>query len=319
MFYIFNCIAVVLIILSGSWECAFAGKSHKPKASKQHAKAYGDDEPVLLDGEPMILNSKKVIKYSKMKRAGYDEKYADVMNVDESSVSDDCVTSVDADADVEMADDASDIISLEPGTWLFMCIEKIYNAKANGSLNTFLSTDPFTYIHIACCSGFTPDFRGSEGETALHKAAAYDMSDWVEALINLCGCDVMARDSQGNTPLHAAAICDADKAIDVLMFYGKRYYSEVRNNDGFTALHLAAYYNSAAAARMLCERGADVCARGFDGYTALEVAMMRDDAAKDAFIALNSFIHQYDCWDRKPENIVEKRTHPQLFVDTTRH
>ena len=84
----------------------------------------------------------------------------------------------------------------------------------------------------------------NNGYTALHIAAAKDDIPTVKALIALGA--AFTRDNEGNTPLHLAAENNHGDCIDLLWQGSYMWHTwmmdrtEVANNDGYTALHIAA-------------------------------------------------------------------------------
>jgi ankyrin repeat protein len=86
--------------------------------------------------------------------------------------------------------------------------------------------------------------------------------------------------ADGWTPLHLAAFFGRDDAVDVLLAAGADLRAVSRNHDGNTPLHAAlAGRGVGRISTSLLGRGADVRAADAGGHTALHHAAFRDDLA----------------------------------------
>jgi len=98
------------------------------------------------------------------------------------------------------------------------------------------------------------------------------------------GSDLNAGDNDGSTPLHKAAYSGETDCVALLLSHNANLSIKVcfliGSNDnilitsrqdakGATALHIAAYKNRLALAKLLIEQGADVNATDFDNVTPL--------------------------------------------------
>lgn len=92
------------------------------------------------------------------------------------------------------------------------------------------------------------------------------------------------RDRQGRTLLHAAAFRGDLAEIDQLIVAGAD--PSAADNKGFTPLHLAAQENQAGAARALLDAGAEVDRRNRWGNTALSVAVFNSRGRGDLIALL---------------------------------
>lgn len=107
-------------------------------------------------------------------------------------------------------------------------------------------------------AGARPNPPSGGGLSLAHRLAAAD-ADHELAMIGSAGVDLEARSARperfaGETPLMYAARADAARSIAVLLDHGAR--AATRNRFGMTALQIASFHGSAAAARVLLSRGA---------------------------------------------------------------
>ncbi|OAQ60148.1 ankyrin repeat domain-containing protein [Pochonia chlamydosporia 170] len=84
------------------------------------------------------------------------------------------------------------------------------------------------------------------------------------------GADVTAKDNDGWTALHLAVALGHEGVVRVLLENGADVTA--KHNDGWTALHLAAMVGHDGVVRAFLENGADVTAKDDDGRTALRFA-----------------------------------------------
>ena len=99
--------------------------------------------------------------------------------------------------------------------------------------------------------------RNERGRTALHLAVELDENkDYqiVEQLIEV-GVNVNCKDSESITPLHLCAKLNKPKFTKLLIIDGKAK-TFVRTNDGWVALHFAAFYGNVKVVKTLLECGA---------------------------------------------------------------
>ncbi|TRY64654.1 hypothetical protein DNTS_034849 [Danionella cerebrum] len=103
--------------------------------------------------------------------------------------------------------------------------------------------------------------------TALHIAVNKGFTDVVRVLIEHSA-DVNLQDSYGDTPLHDAIAKDFRSIIELLTL------ADVKKEDGFSALHLAALNNHREVAEILLKEGrCDVNQRNGRGQTALQLSV----------------------------------------------
>ncbi|KAJ1346493.1 hypothetical protein KIN20_001288 [Parelaphostrongylus tenuis] len=176
------------------------------------------------------------------------------------------------------------------------------------------------------------DYRNSEGQTAMHKAAFLSSYDNVKTLLELGAspnyrdpigltplyynmlttdsndqvaemllreaADLGVTDMHGNHEIHQACKNGLAKHVEHLLFYGAIVDAE--NVNGNTPLHVCAVNNRPECARVLLFRGADHLSVNKQGQTALHVAHIVGTTAVAEIIASHN-----------PSNIVPYRGTPQ--------
>ncbi|KAI1720125.1 ankyrin repeats (3 copies) domain-containing protein [Ditylenchus destructor] len=155
------------------------------------------------------------------------------------------------------------------------------------------------------------DFRNSEGQTGMHKAAFLSITDNVKTLLELGAspnykdpigltplyynmltadsspevaemllseaADLTIRDMHANEALHQACKNGLAKHIEHLLYYGGNI--NVQNVNGNTPLHVCAVNNRPECARVLLFRGCDYKITNKQGQTALHVAHIVNNLA----------------------------------------
>lgn len=94
--------------------------------------------------------------------------------------------------------------------------------------------------------------------------------------------DINAVDEDGNTALHVAARVNGADLVSFLIIKGAD--TEIRNNNGDTALHVAIKNSAIDAAKVLAIVHGDIFAKDADENTALELALAKGDRWYDAMI-----------------------------------
>ncbi len=130
-----------------------------------------------------------------------------------------------------------------------------------------------TYIEIfktLLAAGADPDIE-TECGTALHMAVVIANPEITRALLDK-GAKKEAQNKEGNTPLEIAIFYKSRvKSAKVLLEYGAN--ANRTNDNGWTLLHKAVYFEDEEFAEALCDHGADVNAQNF-GHTPLHIAVV---------------------------------------------
>ena len=108
------------------------------------------------------------------------------------------------------------------------------------------------------------------GNTALHYAAQWQLSQWIPLLIQL-GARTEAANATGETALFIAVRQDSPATISALVSNGASLSN--RDSLGNSALHTAVRWNAINGARSLIEHGIDINAHALSGKTALHDAV----------------------------------------------
>lgn len=112
-------------------------------------------------------------------------------------------------------------------------------------------------------------FCGTEGHTALHRAAVGGRSRAVRILISN-GSKIDARTSEGTYPLHQAADKGCVETIQVLLEAGASL--QCADDEGWTSLHAACQAGHISAVQLLVNWGASITSTTTDGCTPLHAA-----------------------------------------------
>ena len=94
--------------------------------------------------------------------------------------------------------------------------------------------------------------------------------------------DINATDENGDTALHVAARVNEADLVSFLIIKGAD--TEIRNNEGDTALHVAIKNDAIDAAKVLAIVHGDIFAKDAEENTALEIALAKGDEWYDAMI-----------------------------------
>lgn len=114
-------------------------------------------------------------------------------------------------------------------------------------------------------------------ELDVYEAAALGRADRLEALLGEDGGRALGFASDGFTPLHLAAFFAHPEAVRLLLARGAPVEVEARNPTRVRPLHSAAAGGSAEIVGLLLAAGADANARQEGDFTALHAAVMGDN------------------------------------------
>jgi ankyrin repeat protein len=149
-------------------------------------------------------------------------------------------------------------------------IKKLLGAKAIQTLFDAAKAADLQAVKTLLEEGADVDATDSDGDTALHMAAAGGDADIVLALLD-ARANANIKDSRGDSPLHVASFYGHAYVVQILINRGA--VLEERNNAGFTALHYASLNGHMEAVKTLLDAGADVNAQNFQtGATAILIA-----------------------------------------------
>jgi ankyrin repeat protein len=117
----------------------------------------------------------------------------------------------------------------------------------------------------------------AEPELNVFDAASVGRADQVRSLLDADPSRVEGWSSDGFTPLHLAAFFGYPKVVELLLARGAGVNPVARNPMKVQPLHSAAAGHHGAVARLLVEAGADVNARQEKGWTPLHAAAQTGD------------------------------------------
>jgi ankyrin repeat protein len=119
--------------------------------------------------------------------------------------------------------------------------------------------------------------RGAELD--IHAAAMAGLVDRIVTLLAEDRTRVSSYSHDGWTPLHLAAFFGHVSSAEALLAHGADVHARSRNSMGNTALHAAAAGRNVDVVAVLLAHGADVNARQNGGWTALHSAAQNGDVA----------------------------------------
>ena len=139
--------------------------------------------------------------------------------------------------------------------------QTIISAVHNGNINTLL---------FLLNSGENVNIRDANGNTALHIAVANNNYDMVDILLTF-GANPNLINNNGETALHMAINSGNAEIIANIVTY-QYLHIDARDDDGNTALHIAAARGFFPAAMILINSGANIHLENNNGQNPLEIA-----------------------------------------------
>lgn len=126
-------------------------------------------------------------------------------------------------------------------------------------------------VQFLVTSGANIDARDNVGRTPVALAA---YQGWRAGLYYLLakGANCLIADNDGRLPLHAATYFSNEKSLEVLLQHLSLQDVDVRDNEGMTALHWAAFHGRTGHVRLLLEKKADLLSRDTAGKLPLHWA-----------------------------------------------
>ena len=136
-----------------------------------------------------------------------------------------------------------------------------------------LARGHFQTANLLRHNGADPHVRGRYKNSPLHAAAVSGNLEVVQKLIEY-DADTNARDKYGGTPLFDASegVCLKDDSIPRLLLEHGADVNAARKNNHRTPLHWASINGALGVLRLLLKYGADIEAKDNDGKTALQLA-----------------------------------------------
>ena len=144
------------------------------------------------------------------------------------------------------------------------------------ALHTSVGSNNYNLVKLLLDNNANVNIRTSRGETPLHRACINNAYNRVKIVYELIkhGANIEARDKDGLTPLMYAARANNVNYINALML--NKAYAYAQDNEGNTALHYAAQKKDiegkSHALRFLLRRGVDPNIRNKEGLTPLHLA-----------------------------------------------
>jgi serine/threonine protein kinase/ankyrin repeat protein len=168
-------------------------------------------------------------------------------------------------------------------------------------------------VELFLAAGMNPNYKDTEGQTALIAAAVLGHAAIIQALI-VNGADVNAKNKNGETALMGAAFRGQTNIVQMLIAKGANV-NEARDKDGLTALMMAANAGQIATVQVLIANGADVNAKSHSGNTALiHAAHEGHTATVQALIANGADVNAKGkgLWGRTALRIAVRKGHTEI-------
>ncbi len=173
-------------------------------------------------------------------------------------------------------------------------------------LHHAVSTNNFRIVKILIDKKFVRNIipRDNDERTPLHYAVSNGNLDIVELLANKFG-GIKYVDKNRKAALHEAVyLCKSEKGkknslniVKILIKYGANV--NVKDNSGWTPLHIAAWYSDLDIVKYLVEKGADVNAKDNLGQTPLHISTNKGDLENVKALIHGGAIPEYKNHDGK--------------------
>ncbi|VEN48612.1 unnamed protein product [Callosobruchus maculatus] len=174
------------------------------------------------------------------------------------------------------------------------CLQCLLESKGI-NVNTKSKDKNQTPLHLASMRGYqdcvefllskgaNPNLKNHMGQTALHLAARAQSYECVHLLLTKGNANPNIEDCDKRTPLHAAVGTSprSSDIIEVLVKYGAS--KNIKDQYGYTPLHIAALKGLSQCVETLIFFGADVTARTKSGMTALSIITKKVPASFSMF------------------------------------
>ena len=169
--------------------------------------------------------------------------------------------------------------------------------KNGNSFNTNHDTAQLTCLHMLIRRGVPINQKNDEGDSCLHLAVRNGFSLLTFPLLS-AGANVVQKDAHGRTSFHIGVLGVTSpyewEALQTLLDHKtfRRHYLEIKDDEGFTPLLLAAEIRRISVIDYLCDMGADVNAQDNKGNTAIILATRANAyPIVDTLIRHGSFIY----------------------------
>jgi ankyrin repeat protein len=141
----------------------------------------------------------------------------------------------------------------------------------NGRLEDAIWNGKENVVRLLLIMGADVEERGVNEMTPLLYAAYYGKLTFVKILVE-AGADINARANTGGTVLYCAASKNDAELVQFLLENGARDLLDVSNDNGYTPLHIAAYFDKLPVAQLLVERGARLDLKNNNRQTPYQLA-----------------------------------------------
>jgi len=190
------------------------------------------------------------------------------------------------------------------------------DVRSNLGTALFLAVDnnKIELVHLLLRAGNSvPDVVCQpDGSTALHLAASKCQTDMVKCLLTEGLANPSIKLLNGQTPLHK--VCDAVDSFNpylhkanpipeiITSLIEAKCYVDEADKDGKTPLHVAVNNKNLAAARVLCQHGANASFCAFDGSSPLTAAVgsKSDEMVKMLVMEFGAEVNTTDEWGLSP-------------------